>query len=336
MLRFNRFREVQLALTAVAIAGIAAGCCSRNSAHTHHHYGSSQAGMSSGGSAMGADYSAGSGTSSGYASSEMSSNTVIPLYQEQVRAGTRQVEAGQVRIRKVVRTETVNQPVQVRREVVVVDREPASGQANQAQGQAFQEQEIVIPVTREEAVLERQIVPAGQVVAQKQFQMQQTNLQSQIRREDVVVDRQGNSQDVIISENLNNPSFQGGAVGGAGDVGGQSQGAGASGQISDLAMLSSNPDPSTLAGQQVRISSAKVQRMISERCFAVSSGSGQPVYVITRRPMSNIHEGDTLKLSGTVRATPQSPTSLGLDNTAAQALQGAPIYIEAQNAEPQR
>src|SRR5690349_14715431 len=40
---------------------------------------------------------------------QSSDQTVIPLYQETVRAGTREVDAGTVRLRKIVKTETVNQ-----------------------------------------------------------------------------------------------------------------------------------------------------------------------------------------------------------------------------------
>src|SRR3954449_9266488 len=70
MLRFNKFREVQLAVAVVSIAGLAAGCCSKSSTRSHSYYGHSQAPMA-GSASMGAESSAGSGSSSGFASSEM-------------------------------------------------------------------------------------------------------------------------------------------------------------------------------------------------------------------------------------------------------------------------
>src|SRR3982750_4609803 len=68
-------------------------------------------------------------------------NVVIPLYQESINVGKREVDAGTVRLRKVVTTETVNQPVQIRRESLVIDREPAGTQTTQqgANPGAFQQ-----------------------------------------------------------------------------------------------------------------------------------------------------------------------------------------------------
>src|SRR4029078_10149165 len=80
--------------------------------------------------------------------------TVIPLYQESLAVGTRQVEQGQVKLKKVVTTETVNQPVQLRRETVTIDRQPASGQSSAAPANAFQEGETVIQLWKEEPVVE--------------------------------------------------------------------------------------------------------------------------------------------------------------------------------------
>src|SRR4030095_6466201 len=87
------------------------------------------------------------------ASTNLSRDTVIRCYEESVVVGTREVDAGSVRLRKRVTTETVNQPVQLRRETLVIDREPASGQSSQAAsssapGQAFQENETVINLKR--------------------------------------------------------------------------------------------------------------------------------------------------------------------------------------------
>ena len=53
----------------------------------------------------------------------------VKLHEEQVKIGKRQVDAGGVRLRKIIRTETVNQPVELQREEIVVERVPASGQS---------------------------------------------------------------------------------------------------------------------------------------------------------------------------------------------------------------
>lgn len=137
-------------------------------------------------------------------------NTVIPLYKESVSVGTRQVPAGQVTVKKIVKTETVNQPVELRHEEVVIEREPASSESpNPNMSQAFQEQQTVIPLTKDEPVISKQTEPAGQVVVKKNSQTQQENIQTQVRSEDVVTVHQGE---------------QGEASGGAESPGGQSTG----------------------------------------------------------------------------------------------------------------
>jgi len=146
---------------------------------------------------------------------QSSDQTVIPLYQETVKAGTREVEAGTVRLRKVVRTETVNQPVQIRRETVVIDRQAGSGNVQSGAGQPFQEQEYVIHLKREEPMLQTQVEQIGQIVARKQVQNQQQNVQGQIRRDEINVVKQGNAQDVIISQDaqaLITPEASGGSA----------------------------------------------------------------------------------------------------------------------------
>jgi stress response protein YsnF len=246
----HKTKQIQTTLMALSLAALGAGCSS-----THpRYYSGSDSGAASTTSSRFSDSSGGSsqsyqassetrGTRSGantqVSGDQIGGDTVIPLYEEQVRVGTREVDAGAVRLRKVVTTETVNQPVQVRHETVVIDREPAGNQnQNQpgqgasnlqqqqgASGQAFQEQEIVIHLKKEEPVVETQVVPTGRVVAQKKVQSQQQSVQRQIRREDIQVEKIGNPENVIISENLRN-ARQRDATGAGGGATGQSQGSG--------------------------------------------------------------------------------------------------------------
>jgi stress response protein YsnF len=154
-----------------------------------------------------------------------SERMVIPLHEEQVQVGKRTVETGTVRLRKQITTETINQPVQIRKETIVVDREPTGGtstsqsfQSSSTQGQQFQQGqtqtqsgsiaqpfeqgEIVVRLHSEEPVIEKRIVPAGNVVVETRVNNEQVNVQQQIRREKIDVDK-GNAQNVIVSENLN-------------------------------------------------------------------------------------------------------------------------------------
>jgi len=133
----------------------------------------------------------------------------IPLYSEALKVGKRDVENGSVKLKKTVKTETVSQPVELRRETVTIDRvafESAQQAANAGQpndiGAAFQDKEIVIDVKREEAVVEVQPYVSGRIVAKKSATTEKQNVDRQVRREVVEVIKQGDTQGIIVSEKV--------------------------------------------------------------------------------------------------------------------------------------
>ena len=113
----------------------------------------------------------------------------IPLAEEQLRVEKRPVEAGRARLRKVVRTERVSEPVELRREQVTIERVPASGQ--EVPPDAFQERQIEVPVTREEPVVQKEAHVTGEVQVGKSVETEQRTVQGEVRREDVAVDHEG-------------------------------------------------------------------------------------------------------------------------------------------------
>src|SRR3712207_4220492 len=72
--------------------------------------------------------------------------------EEELRAGTREREAGEVGVQKTVRTERERLEVPTRREEVTVDRVPVEGEASEAQ---IGDDEVRVPVTEEEVVVEK-------------------------------------------------------------------------------------------------------------------------------------------------------------------------------------
>jgi stress response protein YsnF len=286
---------------------------------------------------------------------------IIPLHQETLRVGTRDVDAGAVRIRKVVKTETVNQPVQVRRESLVVDRIPgdaaaqggAPGASNLAQGQGqdqgqgqgsintpFQEGEIVIRLKKQEPVVETQMVPAGRIVAQTRVNTDQVNVQKQVRKEDVEVVKEGNPENVTISQNLQasgdrEASGAGPATGGS--VAGAAAAAGAATDtaqqaISDLSQLTGAGDKSALAGRPVQLTSAKVLSVSPDRTLlSVGNDPSSKVWIRTGSAFEGIKEGDMVKVTGVVHTPAQSQSSF--TEEVAQQLKSEPIYIEARTVE---
>jgi len=328
-------------------------------------------GYASGGT--GSAYESQSGGGSSQISSEQSGsqNLVIPLQQEQMRVATQQINAGGVRIQKKVTTETVSQPVHVRRETVTVDRLPSgssaqgisdqgaapqfsgsqaggsSGQTN-AQGGSlntpFQEGEVTINLTKEQPVVQTTIVPAGSVVVRKQVTTEPMNVQGQVRRETVQAVPIGNPQNVNISSNLQGSAqSEGSSAGSAGaneasgaapsDLG-QSSGTGSSGQITQLSQLTGASDQTTLAGQSVNISDAKVQQVAGDRLITIAAPDGSSVYVRVAQPATGLTPGQKVSLNGTVRQVPQSTSSLGLDERSGQMLQGQKVFIDANSVKP--
>jgi uncharacterized protein (TIGR02271 family) len=128
-----------------------------------------------------------SGTTSELASGQENIN--VPLSEEELAVGKRQVQAGQVRLRKVVHTEHKEVPVELRREEVQIERVPAA-EAGNVPGNAFEEQEITVPVMQEEPVVEKQARVTGQVRLSKDQTSETQTVGGEVRREEVDVDRE--------------------------------------------------------------------------------------------------------------------------------------------------
>jgi uncharacterized protein (TIGR02271 family) len=251
---------------------------------------------------------------------------VVPLYHEQVNVGKREVDAGSVRLKKVVRTETVNVPVDLRREEIVIDRENnASGAQTSALGQPFQEGETVIPLKREVAVVEKQTTSSGQIVVQTRQSAERTNITAQVRKEDIDIAKQGDTGNVIIGQNVHAQ-----ASGAAESSGGQAYGTGSASIITDPTMIYSSTDPATFAGRPVRFEKVKVRKVEGDRLMVLGD-EGHDLYVIPAQGVSACREGDTVMITGTVKKSPGTAAELGLTGDAAQAFGSEPIYVDARS-----
>jgi uncharacterized protein (TIGR02271 family) len=111
----------------------------------------------------------------------------VPVSEEQVKVGKRTVEQGGATIRKEVRTETVNTPVDLKREELVIERTDKTG--GTVPGDAFNEGEIRIPLTKEEAVVQKEAKVVGEVKIGKREETERQNVSETVRKEEVKVDR---------------------------------------------------------------------------------------------------------------------------------------------------
>jgi uncharacterized protein (TIGR02271 family) len=118
----------------------------------------------------------------------------VPLSEEEVKIGKRKVSAGDVRVRKNVKTEQVSVPVELRREEAVIERVGAS-ETRPPEKEPFQEERIEVPLSREEPVVEKQTHVTGGVRIRKTEGVEQQTIQEKVRREDVDIDESGKVSD---------------------------------------------------------------------------------------------------------------------------------------------
>ena len=115
----------------------------------------------------------------------------IVLHEEQLRVGKREVSAGEVQLRKTVRTEQVNVPVELHHEDVTIERIAASDVRPGTVAGNFQEETIDVPLTREEAVVSKESHVTGAVRLHKTAEVKTQNVSETVRKEDVEVVRDG-------------------------------------------------------------------------------------------------------------------------------------------------
>jgi len=301
----------RLTLASVALAGLAlAGCCTKHASSQKSYYSSAP----SGASAPTQEYSSSSMEANG-------TNTVIPLYKESLNVGKREVDAGSVTIKKIVKTETVNQPIELRHEEVVVERQPGTGQVYDTT-RAFQEGQTTIHLTREEPVISKETTSAGQVVLKTSSGSEQRNIQTTVRSEDVAVSKNGNPENVTIQgvQEMGAAESSGGQMAGA---------ASSSGTITDPSMLNSSEDASSFNGRPVQFSNLRVQNVVGDNVALLSTGTGQTLYAFCSQGAGSLKPGDTVNVTGTVKSGGESGAS-SLGGDAAKVLSSQPMYIDAQ------
>ena len=113
--------------------------------------------------------------------------------EEELRAGTREREAGSVKVRKRVRTDRERIEVPTRHEEVSVERVPVSGEATDAQ---IGEDEVEVPVTEEEVVVDKRAVAKEEVRLRKDVVEGTETVEEDVRREEVDVEDGTTRRDV--------------------------------------------------------------------------------------------------------------------------------------------
>jgi uncharacterized protein (TIGR02271 family) len=112
--------------------------------------------------------------------------------EEEIRVETREREAGEMRVRKRVRTERERLTVPKKRVDVSVERVPVEGDET-ATAPQIGEEEIVVPVVEEEIVVEKRPVVKEEIRIRKRVVEEVEVVDEDVRREEVVIDDQTGS-----------------------------------------------------------------------------------------------------------------------------------------------
>ena len=116
----------------------------------------------------------------------------IQLREEQLRARTQTVQAGEVRVGKDIITEMKTIDVPVTHEELVITRHPVSG-ATASAGPITAEADIVVPLSREEAILEKTTVVREEVEVGKRAVTETQRLSDTVRHEEAHIENTGDT-----------------------------------------------------------------------------------------------------------------------------------------------
>jgi uncharacterized protein (TIGR02271 family) len=113
--------------------------------------------------------------------------------EEELRAGTREREAGAMKVRKRVRTDREQIEVPTKHEEVTVERVPVSGEATEAQ---IGEDEVSVPVTEEEVVVDKRAVAKEEIRLRKDVVEDTEVVEEDVRREEIDLEDETNRRGV--------------------------------------------------------------------------------------------------------------------------------------------
>jgi uncharacterized protein (TIGR02271 family) len=122
--------------------------------------------------------------------SDTTGDEVIPVVEEELHVGKRDVNRGRVRIHSHVVERPVQEQVTLRNETVEVERRPVSGEYREGtlSGDPFQERSIEVEERREEAVVSKQARVKEELVVRKDVEQRTETVSDTVRKTEVDVE----------------------------------------------------------------------------------------------------------------------------------------------------
>ena len=113
----------------------------------------------------------------------------IPIVEEKMRVGKRQVEGGRVKVRSYVVETPVEEQVSLRQETVHVERRPVDRELSDAtDANAFRDRTIEVEERDEEAVMSKEARVKEEVVVSKKVEQRTQTVSDKVRRTEVDID----------------------------------------------------------------------------------------------------------------------------------------------------
>ena len=113
---------------------------------------------------------------------------VIPVVEEQLRVGKREVERGGVRVRSYIVETPVHDSIGLREEHVSIERRPVDRHVTDADAAAFKDRDISMTERAEEAVIAKDAVVREEIVVRKDTTERTQEIDEKLRRTEVEVD----------------------------------------------------------------------------------------------------------------------------------------------------
>jgi len=120
-----------------------------------------------------------------------SSSRAIPVVQEELKVGKREVQRGGVRVFSRVVETPVDQSIGLREEHVNVERRPVDQPISTADATAFKEQSIELRETAEEAVVQKSARVVEEVLVGKEVSQRQEHIHDTVRHTEVEIENLG-------------------------------------------------------------------------------------------------------------------------------------------------
>jgi uncharacterized protein (TIGR02271 family) len=130
---------------------------------------------------------------------------VIPVYEEELKVGKRQVEQGHVRVRVYTVEHPVQEGVTLREERVAVERRPIDRRVSEVPGDAFQERTVDVTTHREEPVVAKEARVKEEIHVRKEGDQRTETVRDTVRHSEVEVEDDGTKASTAASPSATPP-----------------------------------------------------------------------------------------------------------------------------------